>query len=265
MSGPANATTTDAGRTYEWPPTGEVFDSVTTVIKGGTPTGFGLLRWFKTTGVEYGVRKRSLWLPIAEDDEQAAIDLIVKECDRRRDSAAIRGTAVHEWAERVVLGTAVGEAPEHIRPYVEQFARYLREWNPRYVETEATVYCRSAPRPYAGTLGGAAHIGGHGLVLGDIKTKPDGKRLYGDAIGLQLAAYRYADFIGRPDGTEEPLPEFDGCLALVIHPSSYELIPVRADRAVYGAFLAVAEVRHYTDVDSRSVLGRRLAPPKAAA
>lgn len=260
MSGPANATTTDTGRTYTWPTTGETFDSVTTIIKGGTPTGWGLIRWFKKVNVEWAVNNLDLWLPIAEQvGATAAIDLIMGEADRRRDSASVRGTDVHEWSEKIVLGTAVGEAPAAIRPYVESFTRFLRDWRPEYESTEATVYSRA--HGYAGTLDWTARIPGHGLVLGDIKTKPDGKALYGDAIGLQLSAYRYADFIGLPDGTEAPVPEVDGCLALVIKPSSYELIPVRADPDVFRAFLAVAEVRRYCDVTSRSILGRKLRPP----
>lgn len=261
MTGPANATTTDTGRTYTWPKTGEVFDSVTTVIKYGTPTGYGLIKWFKKVNVEWAVKNRDLWMPVAEQGhDQAAVDMIVGEADRVRDTASVRGTDIHDWAEKIVLGTAVGEAPLLIRPYVEQFARFLREWRPDYEATEATVYSRA--HGYAGTLDWIARIAGHGLVLGDIKTKPDGKTLFGDAIGLQLAAYRYADFIGLPDGTEASVPEVDGCLALVIHPSSYELIPVRADADVFRSFLYVQQVKRYMDVDSRSVLGRKLAPPQ---
>lgn len=267
MSGPANATTTDTGRTYVWPPTGEQFTSVTTIKSGGTPTGRALINWHQRTPTEYAVRKRALWLPIAEDEdqgEQAAIDLIVNAAVRRRDHAAVRGTDVHEWAEKVCLGTAVGEAPEHIRPYVEQFTRFLSDWSPTYVETEATVYCRSAAIPWAGTMDWTARIPGHGFVLGDTKTKADGKNIYGD-IGLQLAAYRFADFIGRPDGTEDPVPEYDGCLALVIRPSSYDLIPVRAEAGELRAFKAAAHVRQFAEVDARTVLGRKLHPPKPAA
>jgi len=260
VNGPANATTTDTGRTYTWPTTGEVFDSVTTVIKYGTPTGFGLIKWFKKVNVEFAVNHTDLWLPIVEKaGPEAAIDLIMGEADRQRDFASVRGTDVHEWAEKVVLGTAVGEAPLLIRPYIESFTRFLREWRPVYEATEATVYSRA--HGYAGTLDWIARIPGHGLVLGDIKTKPDGKTLYGDAIGLQLAAYRYADFIGLPDGTEAPVPEVDVCLALVIKPSSYELIPVRAEPDVFRSFLYVAEVRRYCDSTSRTILGKKLRPP----
>lgn len=262
MSGPANATTTDTGRTYTWPKTGEVFDSVTTVIKYGTPTGYGLLRWLKSTGPKWAVPNRDLWLPLADaGNEQAAIDLIVGEADRQRDAASVRGTDIHEWAEKIVLGTAQGEPPLLIRPYVKQFVRFLEEWQPEYEATEATVYSRS--HGYAGTLDWLARIAGHGLVLGDYKTKPDGKTIYGE-VGLQLAAYRYADFIGLPDGTEAPVPEVDAVLALVIHPSSYELIPVRADADVFRSFLYVQQVRRFCDETSRTVLAKRLLPPVRA-
>lgn len=263
MTSPANATTTDTGRTYEWPPTGETFASVTTIAKGGTPMGYPLLRWHQRKPTEYAVRKRALWLPIAEDEDQgeeAAIDLIVNAATRHRDAAAVRGTDVHEWAEKVGKGAAVSEAPEHLRLYVEQFARFLSDWHPTFVETEATVYCRSATIPYAGTMDWSAHIPGHGFVIGDIKTKPDGKYIYGE-VGLQLAAYRFADFIGRVDGTEDKVPHYDACLALVVRPSSYDLIPVRAEEGELRAFKAAAHVRQFCEVDSRTVLGRKLRPP----
>lgn len=263
MSGPANATTTENGRTYTWPKTGEVFDSVTTIIKYGTPTGYGLQRWLKKVNVEWAVANRDLWLPVAEKGHDgAAVDMIVGEADRVRDTAAVRGTDIHEWAEKIVLGTAVGEAPLLIRPYVEQFARFLREWQPVYEATEATVYNRQYH--YAGTLDWIARIAGHGLVLGDYKTKPDGKTIYGE-VALQLAAYRYAEFIGLPDGSEAPVPEVDAVLALVIHPSSYELIPVRADVDVFRSFLYVQQVRRYCDETAKTVLAKRLAPPQREA
>jgi hypothetical protein len=261
VTSPANSTTTDTGRTYLWPKTGETFDSVTTIIKYGTPTGYGLQKWMKKVNVEYAVKHRDLWLPMAQaGKEQAAVDSIVGEADRQRDSASVRGSDVHDWAEKVVLGTAVGEAPLLIRPYVEQFTRFLREWRPEYEATEATVYSRQ--HGYAGTLDWIARIPGHGLVLGDYKTKPDGKTIYGE-VGLQLAAYRYADFIGLPDGTEAPVPEVDAVLALVIHPSSYELIPVRADRDVFRSFLYVQQVRRFCDETAKTVLAKKLHPPPA--
>ena len=263
MSNPLNATTTKDGRTYEWPPTGEVFDSVTTLIKYGTPTGYGLQKWLKRVNVEWAVQNRELWLPVAEKGHVgAAVDMIVGEADRVRDIASDRGTEVHNWAERIVLGTASHtDAPEDIRPYVGQFMKFLADWRPTYEATEATVYSRA--HRYAGTLDWIARIPGHGLVLGDIKTKADGKTIYGE-IGLQLAAYRYADFIGLPDGSEAPVPEVDACLALVIHPSSYDLIPVRAEPDVFRSFLYVAEVRRYCDVTAKGVLGRKLRPPAPA-
>lgn len=258
MSGPRNATTTTSGRTYEWPPTGEVFDSVTTIISGGTPTGWGLKKWLKSVNVRFAVENPDLWMPLAKRDPQGAIDYIIGEGDRFRDNAAVRGTDVHDWAEKIVLGTAVGEPPEHLKGYVDQFARFLQEWKPEYELTEATVYNRT--HGYAGTLDWIARIDGFGLVLGDIKTKADGKTIYGD-IGLQLAAYAFAEFIGLPDGTEAPMPKIDTTLALVIRPSSYDLIPVKVDEDVFRDFLYVQQVRRFSEQTAKTLLGRKLRPP----
>lgn len=258
MTGPRNATTTDNGRTYHWPPTDEVFDSVITIINGGTPTGWGLKKWLKSVGVEFAVKNPHLWMPLAERDTQSAIDYCVNEGDRVRDTAAVRGTDVHDWAEKIVLGTASGKPPVHLRGYVDQFLQFLRDWKPDYELTEATVYNRTYR--YAGTLDWMARIDGFGLVLGDIKTKPDGKTIYGD-IALQLAAYSFAEFIGLPDNTEAPMPRVDSYLALVIHPSSYDLIPVKVDEDVFRDFLYVQQVRRFSEETAKTLLGRRLAPP----
>jgi hypothetical protein len=80
------------------------------------------------------------------------------------------------------------------------------------------------------------------VVLLDVKT---GKRVYPEAA-LQLAAYAAADFLGRPDGTEQPLPAIEAGAVLHLRPGGYQLVPVPIGRAVLEAFLAALAVFRFT-------------------
>src|SRR3990172_181392 len=73
---------------------------------------------------------------------------------------------------------------------------------------EASVFNRT--ERYAGTLDAIATIGGRTLVI-DVKS---GKGVYPETA-LQLAAYRWAEFVGVPDGSEQPMPPTVG--AAVLH------------------------------------------------
>ena len=60
MTSPLNATTTDDGRYYTWPPTGEEFPSITTISKGGVPASAALKNWAPKKVAEYAVRRADL-------------------------------------------------------------------------------------------------------------------------------------------------------------------------------------------------------------
>ncbi len=257
MTSPLNATTTPDGRSYLWPPTNETFTGVTTTIAGGTPTSPQLLRWIARTNAWYAVEHAAEWLPMAEVDPRGVVEDIAGAAERYRDEAATRGTAIHAWADAIANGTAKGMPPVEIADYVESFQRFTDEWRPRYAFTEATVYSRRYG--YAGTFDWMAHLDGR-LILGDIKSKLAEKKLYGTAIRLQLAAYRYADFIGLPDGTEAPMPEVEGCVALVLKPNDYDLIPVDAGPEAFEAFLSVQRVRRFC-AETEGALSERLVAP----
>jgi len=83
------------------------------------------------------------------------------------------------------------------------------------------------------------------VVLVDVKT---GTRVYPE-VCLQLAAYAAADFIGRPDGTEQLLPGLQAGAVLHLRPGGYRLLSVPIGRAVLEAFLsALAVFRFATDL-----------------
>lgn len=255
MSSPAGATTTNRGRTYTWHD--EIFDSVTTIIGGGVPKP-ALKPWGEKLVATTAVDKLNQWETMDRDD---AIDWLKRSPFRETDRAAVQGSHIHDWAEKHVLGlpVAVEDAPEIQRPYLDGFLRFIAEWHPEYEMTEASVFSRRYR--YAGTLDAIVTLDGIGRLLVDYKT---GKGVYGE-VGLQLAAYRYAEFVGLPDGSEAPMPKVDGAAVLHLTPTGYRLIPVQADETAWRYFLYAQQVRLFCVDHASTVLGQPLIPAQEGA
>src|SRR5690606_28484515 len=122
----------------------------------------------------------------------------------KRDEAAVRGTAVHDLAERVIHGEEV-EVPEHLAGYVEGYVRFLDEFDVEPLLTERSVGNRA--HWYAGRFDAIVRIPRwrEGVGLLDLKTSTG---VYGET-SLQNAAYAAAEFYvedGHPD-VEIPMPE----------------------------------------------------------
>jgi hypothetical protein len=62
---------------------------------------------------------------------------------------------------------------------------------------------------------------------------------------LQLAAYRNAEFVGLPDGSEQPMPKVDWCAALWVTDHGYQLIPINAGHLAFEYFLAARLVHDF--------------------
>lgn len=278
-AGPKNARQTSSGRLYEWrsptagigePP--ERFWSVTTILKGGLPSP-ALTAWGMKAVAEYAVANHrqlssmletvrvrrtgdEMLLVTDPDAVQAAIDWLKGSPYRERDRKADIGTAVHLAAEAHILGKPWPTPADDVAPYVEQFRRFVDDFAPVFELAEASVYNRS--EAYAGTLDAIAVIPDRGRALIDFKTT--GKGVYPEHA-LQLAMYRYAEFIGLPDGTEAPMPTVDGCAVLWLAPDRYELVPVVADEAVFTAAKYVRETFRWQEELSKGVVGKALPVP----
>lgn len=276
---PKNARQTSTGRLYEWrSPTAQIGDpperfwSVTTILKGGLPSP-ALTAWGMKAVAEYAVanhRQLSSMLEtvrVRRSDEgmllvtdpdavQAAIDWLKGSPYRERDRKGDIGTAVHQALEAYILGKPWPTPADDVAPYVEQFHQFVADFKPEFELAEASVYNRT--EAYAGTLDAIGVIPGRGRALIDFKTT--GKGVYPEAA-LQLSMYRFAEFIGLPDGTEAPMPAVDGCAVLWLTPDSYELVPVTADEAVFTAAKYVRETFRWQEELSKSVIGKALPVP----
>lgn len=238
MTTPALAETShNGGRYYQW--RGETFWSVTTLL--GVINKPALPRWAAKltaeTAVEYaqtGLLERT----ITEAGPDAAIDLLKAAPWARTKEAQERGSAVHDHAERTVLGTA-GDIPDKAAGFADQWVKWRDHYQPEFLASEMTVINRT--HAYAGTLDAIVRIGDENWII-DYKT---GKDIYPE-VSLQLAAYRHAEFGAMPDGTEVELPEIHRAACLLLRPRSYRFEELDASEKSLRAFLHTREVYRWT-------------------
>lgn len=257
MAGPRNATTAATGkRFYTW--RSEPYWSVTTIIGGAIPKP-ALIHWSANEVASFVCDNPDTVLELVRNDRDAAYDMLKRAPWRKKEKAADLGTLIHAWIEAHRLGKPMPVCPEEVQPYLDSFERFIADFQPVYEATEASVYSRS--QQYAGTLDAIVTLQ---LPLEETQRRfildaKSGKGVYPE-VALQLAAYRYADFIGAPDGSEQPMPTVDGALALHLSPAGYRLIEVQADEQVFRAFLYAREVYRWCSETSKTVLGAEYAP-----
>lgn len=242
----------DGGRHYTWKRQDgveETYPSVTTII--GAMNKPALPRWAAKETAEFAVKVIDQISFIAQQDRQAAIDLLKGAPWRNSRKAMGRGSGIHKLIEQRMSGEAV-EVPDRHRDSYGAFGAFLSDYNVSYETCETTVFSRT--HNYAGTLDFIAKLDGIGTVVGDIKT---GKNVWPE-VGLQLAAYRYADFMGGKDGEEKEIPATTGAVVLHLRPDGYSLHPVRSDVSLFGVFLALRSVWQFQEEESNDVVGEEV-------
>jgi hypothetical protein len=291
-------------RLYTWGDPPEGFYSVTTIISGGVPkylvpwaakavfdrvhadmtaagpyskAGAIIRRWAREGRTEVIARQAAGELKSIKLEKLTPAELagrwIKGTPDRIRDAAAELGIEVHDEAERLVLqlardtglawteGRPLPAWPEHLEDHMGSFVQFLDDWRPEYVATEATVFNRA--QAYAGTLDAIMRLQIGGQLLTVLVDYKSGNHVYSE-VGLQLAAYRNAEFVGLPDGvTEAPMPATDAGAVLHITPRAYRLRLVRVDDEIYRAFLHAREVFRWAKQLAGTVLQQELVPEPA--
>ena len=248
MTAPAlSRTTRGGGRVYVWGD--REYPSVTTIL-GATVPKPALVGWAAKATAEWAVDHHAEWRDLT--DRRATVDLLKGAPFRDRDNAADVGTAVHAYAEATAKGHASFIPPE-VEPFVAGFERFVCDWRPEYLETEATVFGDG----YAGTLDAIARIDGQVVLLA---TKTTRSGVYPE-VALQLAAYWSADFIGRNDGaTEDPMPEMYAAMVLHLRPEGYRLVPVRVDDHTHRQWRRLVETFEYLRGPHTTAIGADLTP-----
>ncbi|QNO12688.1 exonuclease [Arthrobacter phage Snek] len=189
---------------------------------------------------------------ILNDQSDAAVDFLKKSPDRNTRKAADTGTAAHDLFEKMALGQNVGRVHPDLEPFVRHFDEFLKVAQPEYHFMEETVW--SDKHGYAGSFDAFASIGGERLWM-DNKTTRSGIH---EEVGIQLAAYRFADSIIRADGGRVPMPEADGGAVLHVRPEGWKLVPVRCDEELFDIFLHLREVFRYEKEIKSTIVGREV-------
>jgi len=230
------APVTRVDRVYRGKPThhyedanGRKMPGVTSILSAGLPKP-ALVNWAGNATAEAAVNR---WDELGELPPADRLKALKAARYEERDAAARRGTEVHALAEKLVLGEEV-TVPDELRGHVESYLGFLDDWQPVPLYVESTVV--NYTHGYAGSLDLIGGLYDGTVFLGDVKTNRSG--IFPE-VALQLAAYRYAEFILTPEG-EEPMPRVDVSYALWIRSDGYSVVPVDTSLAVFDDFRRVA-------------------------
>jgi hypothetical protein len=176
-----------------------------------------------------------------------------------RDRAANKGIAVHGYAEELMAGEEV-EPPDELVGHVDSYIGWHTLWQPRDPILE--FVCGNRKAGYMGTGDIICTLADGRRWLIDYKTNRSGPF---HEVALQLAAYRYAEFIVDSDGTEQPMPPVDCCGVLWIRADGADLYEVRADETVFRTFLYVQQVARFCKADRADFISDALTLKELAA
>jgi hypothetical protein len=243
-------------RFYIDPDNGSVKVPGVTSVLGMLPKEF-LRYWAAKEVATTAVSDPGTLVSLAFRDPEAAIDYLKKAPDRNTRKAADTGTAAHDLFEKLARDEPIGRVHPDLEPFVRHFREYLDVVQPEYNFLEETVWSdsRGPGLAYAGSFDAHATIQGENVWM-DNKTTRSGIH---EEVGVQLAAYRFADHIIREDGSRVPMPKADGGAVLHVRPEGWKLVPVRADEGLFEVFLHLREVFNYEREIKPTIVGREIA------
>lgn len=241
---------------------------VTTIIGDGTPKS-ALINWSANATADYAVNN---WDELTAMKPAARLEKLRKARYEDRDTAANKGTRVHQLAEQLVAGKKV-DVPDDLAGHVESYVQFLDDWDPDPIVIEGVVM--SHKHGYAGTFDLIADIDAQLLAehfpelaeldrparaLLDVKTSRSG--IFGETA-LQLAAYRYADVYVDDSGAEVPMLPVDAVFGLHVRADGYDLRPVQAGPDQLRELLYVRQVGIFAEETSKTYIGEPLTPRSA--
>ncbi len=164
-----------------------------------------LVKWAADGAAGYVI---DFWDELLEMKPSERFKMISKSPYASRDKAAVRGTTVHGYAEKLSKGAELDDVPDALRGYAQAAANFLDDFEVEVSLTEISLFSRRFK--YAGT----ADLIGTGLVkrgrpervlaVMDYKTSQSG---IWPETALQLGLYAGADFYLDGDGEEMPMPD----------------------------------------------------------
>jgi len=242
-------------------------------LRSSEPSVTTIINVLDKPGLQWGASKEAaLYAVYSHDDwyamdQSTAVDRIRRQFKGVWDGRAAMGTLVHtvneDWcAGRTAnLGALVAgykgwekEQPQKMaeaNQYVDGLAKFWDDWKPTDIRSEDIL---RTPGKYIGTRDIVATMRGERWLL-DIKTTAEQnaeKGIYGDAWGLQLAAYRYAQEVITYELDDKKKPKVatvtdnepvDRCGIIHLRGNGeYTLFEVDAGPGMYDAFLRLCDV-----------------------
>lgn len=250
MSAPTRRINRGSGHGYELD--GKAVIAVTKALREGYPKP-ALVDAAAKVGGKYVVDH---WDELLQMEPSGRGETVHKAYAKAWYGAAVRGTTVHEFAQRLQAGERV-EVPDEYVGHVDAYLKFVDDWQPRELLVEAPVFSRAFQ--YAGTTDLVADLADGARWLLDFKTS---KGEPWPETALQLAAYRYSDFyLVNGDTTEHPMPKVDRCGVVWLRADGYDLIPMRADHDAFATFGHVQAVAAFRDTPRDHWVGEILQPP----
>ena len=270
----------DDSRYYTYPPTGELFASVTT-ITGGTSGKPWLTQWAAKLAAEYAVSNAAELAVMAAGGEQdKAVALIKQQAQLARELMADVGSFVHSIVEALILWAASPEGtgadivlpvlPEHLAGadydgepvesvadwMITGFLNWVSDFGPKFLAAEMAVF--NPELKVAGTLDQIVALPGRALAPKGFLVAGDGwtpcvdvktGRNLDNTIPEQIAAYRRMPVGLLPMGEMVPLPATDGGAVLHLRPGyerGYRFMPIprETDALAWNRFRRAAELWH---------------------
>lgn len=226
---------------------GRPIPGVTTLLGKGLPKP-AIPYWAARTVAEYVADNKPVIEMFYDGPRSVMVSALKESPWAKRDTAAVRGTAVHALAERVIHGEGV-EVPEELADHVQGYVDFLEKFDVTPILTERPVASRK--HWYAGTFDSIVRFGrgpwAGMTVLKDIKTSTG---VYGET-GLQCAAYARADWYQGDDGEELDMPVIEATGVAHVTDAGTQFHPLSAtpeaiDRA-HKLFLHIQWVAKQTD------------------
>jgi hypothetical protein len=227
--------------------------NVTTILNGGLPKP-ALVGWAARMAGEAaaqlifgdGVEPTAVVVDrLRQMGPTAVTALCADAAQARRNAAAVKGTDVHAYAERVLHGEAV-DVPSELAGYVEGYVGFLDRVELVPILTERP--CASRRHWYAGRFDLLATIDDEPWLL-DNKT---GSGVYGETA-CQVAAYARADFYVDVDGAEVPMPHVAHIGALHVTEGGTDLYDLGDIDEAHREFIA-ARLIYSTDRRRRALV-----------
>jgi hypothetical protein len=239
MTAAPRLTTRKFGRTgHAYYLDGEKIDGVTTILNALPKQ---LKQWAADTAANFAVEH---WDELAELPMTKRLDQIRFAHKDVVSAAALRGTEIHGYGERLVRGEAV-PIPDEYRGPAEAYARFVDDWKIEPIAIETPV-CNTRHR-YGGRADLWATIGArdNAVALVDLKT---GGNIYESTV-LQLAGYRYAD-LWQPDGpeSEQAMIPVDRVYVAHILSDDVRMLPVTAGADEFRQFLYVQQTSRWLNL-----------------